>query len=248
MELIPGIVCDGYILDDNTSVLSERGTVDLLDMDQKALINVRTTGLPKTLNRFIDKDLIVRTTLVKVVANKSPHKGRYIEIYDSSTIESLIRAYVLSLAHRKLQKNQKHIGERCAILQCSFVRTALDTAIKQACGFSPNIQETAQKYYRDAVRVLKEMGLRCSVPGDIATKKDIATFLKVPESTLSSFLRKYHTEIKPVRLDHATILALGSRAHRMYGDKMEDVCQDCGRHGHRDQHCSKVFYREAVWE
>jgi len=234
VELIPGIVCDGYILDGNTSVLSERGTADLLDMDHAALMRVVTKHASKTLNMFLDNELNVVANLVEVSAHNSPHKGRKIVVYTAETIENLISAYALALAHHTLRQNQCHIGDRCVILLKALVRTALDTAIKQACGFSPNIQETAQKHYRDA--------------GDIATKKDIATFLKVPESTLSNCLRKYHTEIKPVRLDHATILALGSRAHRMYGDKMEDVCQDCGRHGHRDQHCSKVFYREAVWE
>ncbi len=165
VELIPRIVCDGYILDDNTSVLSERGTADLLGMDHKALKNVGTTWPPKTLNSFIDKELIVGSTLIEVLANGSPHKGRKIDVYTSNFIEAIIRAYTMAMGHNKLQKNQLHIGRRCAILQCSFVRTALDTAIKQACGFSPNIQETAQKHYKDAVRVLKEMGLRCSVPG-----------------------------------------------------------------------------------
>ena len=35
VELIPGIICDGYILDDGTAVMSERGTADLLDVDHK---------------------------------------------------------------------------------------------------------------------------------------------------------------------------------------------------------------------
>jgi hypothetical protein len=30
VELIPGIICDGYVLNDNTAVLSERGAADLL--------------------------------------------------------------------------------------------------------------------------------------------------------------------------------------------------------------------------
>ncbi len=219
MELIPGIVCDGYILDDNTSVLSERGTADLLGMDQKTLEIVRGNWPPIFLKLFTDKDYIMRGNYIKVLA-PSPHYGRNIVVYTTMDIETIIRAYATAFVKKGLRKNQLHIGERAVALSIALIRTALDTAIKQACGFSPNIQETAQKHYRDAVRVLKEMGLQCSVPGDIATKKDIATFLKVPESTLSSFLRKYHTEIKPVRLDHATILALGSRAHRMYVAKI----------------------------
>ena len=37
VELIPGITCDGYVLNDGTAVMSERGTADLLGMNQMAL-------------------------------------------------------------------------------------------------------------------------------------------------------------------------------------------------------------------
>ncbi len=54
IELIPGIVCDGYVLDDPemTAFLSERCTADLLDMDRKTLQNVATKGIPKMLESF----------------------------------------------------------------------------------------------------------------------------------------------------------------------------------------------------
>ncbi len=41
LELIPSIICDVYILDNGTPVMSERGTADLLGMDQKTLKAVR---------------------------------------------------------------------------------------------------------------------------------------------------------------------------------------------------------------
>ncbi len=37
VELIPGIICDGYVLDDGTACLSERGTADLLGIHHKSL-------------------------------------------------------------------------------------------------------------------------------------------------------------------------------------------------------------------
>ena len=232
VELIPGVICDGYVLDNGMAVMSERGTADLLGIDQKALNRVRTTGVPKTIEPFINKDLDVRTTSVEVVAKNNPHKGRYIEVYDSSTIESIMRAYVLALAHRKLQKNQRHVGERCAILQCFLARTALESAIKEACGFIPEIQKTAQEYYIDAVGLIQELGFNCSIDtGEdiIATKRDITDFLSVPESTLNHFLRKYKQEITPIRLDTATIRSLGSMANRMNGYSMDDVAKiACG--------------------
>lgn len=215
VELIPGIVCDGYVLDDDTAVMSERGVADMLNMDHAALLRMVTNGPPKTLKPFIDKGLSMVTNSVKVVAKNSPYKGRKIIVYTADTIESLISAYALSLAHRALRSNQRHIGERCVILLKSLVRAALDTAIKQACGLSPNIQQTAQENYIDTVKLIKDFGMTCSAPNDIAVKKDIAQFLDVPESTLNSFLRKHKSDIEPLKLDSTTIRSFGGKASRM---------------------------------
>ena len=84
-------------------------------------------------------------------------------------IENLIRFYILAFANNKLRANQKHIGERCAILSASLIKTALNAAIKEACGISTNIQHTAQKNYIDAVKLIKDFGFTCTVPNDIAT-------------------------------------------------------------------------------
>ncbi len=225
VQIIPNVTCDGYVLDDGTAVLSENATAKLLNINQMALNRIKTTGLPKTLDPFIDKGLSIKTTSSKVVAENSPYKGRYIEVYNSLTIESLIRAYALALAHHILQKNQMHIGERCVILQSSLVRTALEAAIKEACGFVPNIQKTAQKNYIDVVSIIKELGFFCSAPNEIAIKKDIAAFLQVPESTLTYFLHKHTKDIKPISLDRATIKAIGLKAPQLHGYKLEDVAK-----------------------
>ncbi|MDM8561021.1 hypothetical protein [Candidatus Parabeggiatoa sp. HSG14] len=74
VELIPGITCDGYVLDDETAVMSERGTADLLGVDQKLLNRVRTNWPPKVLKPFIDEGLGVRTNSVKVVAKNSERR------------------------------------------------------------------------------------------------------------------------------------------------------------------------------
>jgi len=145
VQLMPNVICDGYVLDDGTAVMSENGTANLLNMNQMALNRIKTTGIPKTLGPFIEKGLSIKTTSSKVIAKNSPYQGRCIEVYNSLIIASLIRTYALALAHRILQKNQEHIGERCVILQSSLVRTALDVAIKEACGFAPNIQKNSTK-------------------------------------------------------------------------------------------------------
>jgi hypothetical protein len=203
--------------------MSERGTAELLGMDHKALERMGTNWPPKTLKPFIDKGFSMVPNLVKVVDKNSPYKGRKIVIYDSSIIENLIRSYLLAFANKKLRQNQQHIGERCAILSASLIKTALDTAIKQACGLSPNIQQAAQQNYIDAVKLIKDFGFTCSAPNDIAIKKDITQFLEVPESTLNSFLRKHQDDIEPIKLDRETIRAIGYKATRMNGYIMDDV-------------------------
>jgi very-short-patch-repair endonuclease len=178
---------------------------------------------PKTLEPFIDKGLSVAVNRVEVATKDNPHKGRKIIVYETSFIESFIRGYALALAHRKLRKTQIHIGERSVILQSSLVLTALEVAIKQACGLSPNIQQTAQKNYIDAVKLIKDFGFTCSAGNDIAIKKDIVQFLNVPESTLNSFLRKHKNDIQPIQLDAATIRSIGGKASRMNGYHIDDV-------------------------
>ncbi|RKZ36832.1 MAG: hypothetical protein DRQ49_17285 [Gammaproteobacteria bacterium] len=108
VELIPGIVCDGYVLDDETAVMSERGTADLLGMHHKSLQSVAVNWPKKTLKPFIDEGLSVAVNRVEVTAKDNPHKGRNITVYNTSFIESFIRAYALALAHDVLRKNQKH--------------------------------------------------------------------------------------------------------------------------------------------
>jgi len=75
------------------------------------------------------------------------------------------------------------------------------------------------------VKLIQESGFTCSVPGNIATKQDIANFLKVSESSLSSFLYKHREEIKPTKLDIDTIRSIGSKANHMNGYHLEEVAK-----------------------
>jgi hypothetical protein len=223
VEIIPGIQCDGYVLNDGTACLSERGTADLLGVDHMHLNRMATNGPPKTLKPFIDQGWSMATNSVEVVAKNNPYQGRKIFVYDSSIIEKLIRFYTLAFANRKLRKNQQHIGERCAILSASLINAALETAIKEACGLSTNIQQTAQKHYTDIVELMTESGLKCSVSDEIAIKTDITDFLDIPLSTLNSYLSKHRDTIKPIQLQKATIRAIGSKASRLNGYHIQDV-------------------------
>ena len=245
VKLIPGIVCDGYVLNDETAVMSERGTADLLGMKHSSLQTMAVNGLPKSLEAFVDKGLTMavnglpkslepfmdngltmRGNFVEVATRNSPYYGRKIVVYDSSTLESLIRTYAAAFINDGLRQNQIHIGKRAVALLISLVRTALDAAIKEACGFTPDIQKTAQQHYVDAVELLKEFGFKGSIDNNrLATKKEIATFLKIPTSTLSSFLRNHRDEIQPVSLDQATRRAIGSKASQLNGYQLSDVAK-----------------------
>ena len=82
-------------------------------------------------------------------------------------------------------------------------------------------REKAQEF--DGIQLLSDLGFICSVGERLATKKDIARFLNVPESTVSSFLRKHRDQIKPVTLSREEIRALGSCANRMHAYRLDDV-------------------------
>ncbi len=222
LELIPGVKCDAYVLSDGSSVLSERGLADFLGIYHKALQSVATNWPPKELKPFIDKAQGMRSNSVKVTAKNSPHKGRYITVYDSKFIESLMRAYALAFVHGKLRKNQKHIGQRCVFLLVALVRTALEAAIKQSCGMSVNIQKLAQKHY-NIIEVLQESSFVASINSKIAIKQDIFKFIDVPKSTLDSYLKSHFSEITPIKLDYATIKQAGLKSTRLNGYTMEDV-------------------------
>ncbi|KOR27270.1 hypothetical protein TI03_07245, partial [Achromatium sp. WMS1] len=47
--------------------------------------------------------------------------------------------------------------------------------------------------------------------------------MDIPESTLDSFLRKHKTDIKPIKLDRATIRQMGFKASVMNGYELDDV-------------------------
>ncbi len=223
VEIIPGIKCDGYVLDDGTACLSERGTADLLGMKHASLQSMAVNWPPKTLEPFVDKGWSMAVNSIKVVAKNSPYQGRKIVVYSAESIEILISTYALALAYFGLKKTQMHIGTRCVVLQTALMRTALEIAIKEACGIAANLQKTAQKNYANIIELMKESGLKCSVNEKIAIKTDITDFLDIPLSTLNSFLGKQRNEIEPIRLDRETIRNLGSKASRMNGYSINDV-------------------------
>ena len=134
-------------------------------------------------------------------------------------IESFIRGYALALAHHKLRPNQKHIGERCVILQSALVCSALKTAIEQVCGLPINIQQTVQE---QCIILMKQFGLKTSFPEDkLYTKKDIIAFLEKPLGTVSSYIKKHN--ITHENIDYQTIKANGGKANRMNGYNLEAI-------------------------
>ena len=72
VELVPGIICDGYVLNDNTAVLSGRGTASLLGMDHKTLQAMGGNLPPKTLKSFVGQNWSMGGNLVIVDTRNSP--------------------------------------------------------------------------------------------------------------------------------------------------------------------------------
>jgi hypothetical protein len=103
------------------------------------------------LSPFIPKGLTITVNLAKVEAENCPYKGREIVVYSAETMEEIIRAYALAFAHDQLQKNQLHIGKQASTLLAILVKTAMHTIIEEACGLTPQIQKTVQRYYRDTI-------------------------------------------------------------------------------------------------
>ncbi|KOR32153.1 hypothetical protein TI05_09075 [Achromatium sp. WMS3] len=92
LEQIPGGKCEVYVLDDNTSVLSEQGVIDLLGIDSLQLLALKTF-LPKELLPFLPPNFQLKSILVKVTAAKSPNKGNKINVYKAKDVEALMFAY-----------------------------------------------------------------------------------------------------------------------------------------------------------
>lgn len=129
IELIRGVVCDGYVLDDNTTVLSERGTADLLGMYHKRLRDIITHWPPEELKPFVTGDFEFANNLVKVAAKNSPHYGKEIIVYTTEEIQTLITTYALAFTSDALEQSQHCIGERCLMLLQSLVGNTLTRAI-----------------------------------------------------------------------------------------------------------------------
>ncbi|MFK5971124.1 MAG: hypothetical protein QM487_13530 [Candidatus Marithrix sp.] len=102
VEIIPGIFCDGYVLDDDSAVMSERGVAKLLGMKQAPFQRIANNWPPKTLKPFVDKIQNIEINSVEVIANNSPYQGRNIVIYNIEFIESIIRGYALAGTGLKL--------------------------------------------------------------------------------------------------------------------------------------------------
>ena len=75
-EILPNVLCECYVLDDNQSVMSERGFSSLLGNDQKTMNSMRGNWPPKTLESFCDKGWSMETTFAFVEAEKSPYKNQ----------------------------------------------------------------------------------------------------------------------------------------------------------------------------
>ncbi len=115
---------------------------------------------------------------------------------------------IMDFAGPKAREKKFMILQRLHLIEADVIRGAYEDAKSKALNW-------------DGVSMLKEHGFKCSIEGDVATKKDIANFLKIPESTLSNFLRKY--KIKPTKIELEKIRNAGYKANRLNGYELDKV-------------------------
>ena len=117
VELIPGLISDGYILSDESSVMSERGAANLLGIHHKALQNIIVRGIPKSLKPFWNKDLIVATNNLPKSPNPPTNKGLVVATNHSkspktSTNEgAIIRGNIVKV----VATNSPHCGREIVV-------------------------------------------------------------------------------------------------------------------------------------
>ncbi|OQW95236.1 MAG: hypothetical protein BWK79_03135 [Beggiatoa sp. IS2] len=132
VELIPGIICDSYVLDDDTAVMTQQGTADLLGMNPILLSNVSSI-------------------LVEVIAENSPDKGKKIAVYTAETIETLISTYASAFVNDtpgKKSKSKKNSKQPTMATSSSLMRAVLSAAVREACGLQKKpFQATVRKHF-----------------------------------------------------------------------------------------------------
>ena len=227
---LPGVEADGYVLSTGIGCLSELGASRVLGFSTHSVLNniVSNKG-PKEIKSFLINELTLSQTVM--VTADCHQRNSEIKVYTAKTINTIARAYATAYLAGKLRKNQIHIGLHCAVLRNTLADVALEQIIYDGCGYRvpETLPERMERQWQDqeafmnAVSLIQELGFNCSFPNQVATKKDIVDFLKVPAGTLNSFLQKHRDEIKPVRIDSATIRSMGGKAQRMNGYRIDDV-------------------------
>ncbi len=221
---ILGLDVDGYVLTDGMACLSERGAAKLLGFQDHSVLNsVVSNRGDKKINSFIDRPLTRFQTII-ITAN-CHQKNSEIKVYTAQTISTIAKAYTTAYLQGKLRKNQTHIGLHCATLRNALADIALEQMIYDSCDYKPkeSFAQRVETNYLNAMAIIKELGFTCSFPNNIAVKKDIAQFLKIPQDTLNSFLYKHRDEIKPIVLKTNEIRFISPKAARMNGYSLDDV-------------------------
>ena len=74
VKIIPGVVCDAYILDNGQAVLSLRSFSDLLGMDHESLRVMAGTWPPKTLEAFWNKAWTMSVTFAAILPQSAEER------------------------------------------------------------------------------------------------------------------------------------------------------------------------------
>ncbi len=117
---------------------------------------------------------------------------------------------IMDFSGPKARQKKLEILKRLQAIETDVLKGAFDQARQKAATW-------------DGVQLLTDLGFTPSLPNQMATKKDIAHFLGIPESTLATFLAKHTDQITAIKLTKEQIRATGKKANRLNAYTQDDV-------------------------
>ena len=154
----------------------------------------------------------------KHLPNHRPNFRRMVGIGSSAKRVQAIYAFtrhqtellIMDFSGTKARQAKIAIIKRLQAIEADVLKGAFDQARQKAATW-------------DGVQLLTDLGFTHSLPNKMATRKDIAKFLNIPESTLAVFLSKHTDQITVTKLTKEQIRAAGSKANRLNAYTQDEV-------------------------
>ncbi len=184
--------------------------VFILSVDLAKFFEIRHSHLTNQNIAKLQKDRHLTNHLPKIRQMIEVGKGakRWQDVYVLTKHQTEI--LIMDFSGTKAREKKIAILKRLQAIETDVLHGNYDQARQKASTW-------------DGVQLLSDLGFKPSLPNEMATKKDIATFLKIPESTLATFLAKHTDQIKATKLTKEQIRAIGKKANRLNAYSQDDV-------------------------